>query len=222
MKNKLLIGAMIAVSMNVSYADEIPGGAGASARPQIAQADAVLKGAGSDNADKKQATGATGSDRKPQTATNMADRTFAEKAVEANAREIQLSETALEKATSDDVKQYAKRMVEEHSSSNEQLMSAINSTISEQWRPKKNADQAKLKEVKNLRALSGEKFDRQYMAMMVKEHAQAVKLYEKEAKSGKTPELKAFAEKTLPSLQEHLKMAREVSQKVGGSGGTAK
>lgn len=55
------------------------------------------------------------------------------------------------------------------------------------------------------------------MTMMVKEHKEAVDLYQKEAKSGKTEELKSFASETLPTLQEHLKMAQDIAQKTGAA-----
>lgn len=232
MKNKLLIGTSIAMAMSLSHAFETPqtvDGA-ASGHMLVAQADtksdakpdAVLKGVGSNDGQDKQAAGAQSGDKKPQADANKVDRVFAENAIEANAREIQLSEMASEKATSDAVKDYAKRMVADHSTANEKLMSVINATIPEQWRPKKEANQKKLNEVKALKNLSGEKFDRQYIAMMVKEHKQSVDLYQKQAKSGKTEELKAFAKETLPTLQEHLKMAQDVAQKTGASASKAK
>ena len=46
---------------------------------------------------------------------------------------------------------------------------------------------------------------------MVKDHEKAVALFQKQAKSGDSPELKEFASKTLPTLQDHLKMARDLS-----------
>lgn len=231
MKNKLLIGTSIAMAISLSHAFETPQSidGATSGRLLVAQADtktdakpeAVLQGVGSNEDQKKQTAGAQGGDGKQQADSSKVDRVFAENAVEANAREIQLSQMALEKGSSDAVKDYAKRMVAEHSTANEKLMSIINATIPEQWRPKKEANTKKLNEVRELKKLSGEKFDRQYMAMMVKEHKQAVDLYQKEAKSGVTEELKSFADTTLPTLKEHLKMAQDVARKVGASTGKA-
>jgi putative membrane protein len=66
-----------------------------------------------------------------------------------------------------------------------------------------------------LAKLSGADFDREYMKHMVKDHNTDVALFEKEAKSGKDAETKAWAEKTLPTLREHQTMARDISGKVG-------
>jgi putative membrane protein len=60
------------------------------------------------------------------------------------------------------------------------------------------------------------------MHHMVMGHEEAVSLFEKQAKNGKDGDLKAFAEKTLPTLKEHLKMAKEVAGKVGAEGGAEK
>jgi putative membrane protein len=53
------------------------------------------------------------------------------------------------------------------------------------------------------------------MSDMVRDHEKAVKEFERESTSGKDPDLKAFAAKTLPTLQDHLKMAKETQSKLG-------
>ena len=72
-----------------------------------------------------------------------------------------------------------------------------------------------------LSKMKGAAFDRAYMAHMVTAHQQAVALFQKQANGGKDPEAKAWAAKILPTLQEHLKMARGVNAKVTGSAKTA-
>ena len=52
--------------------------------------------------------------------------------------------------------------------------------------------------------------------MMVKDHVKAVALFEENAKLAKDADLREFAEKTLPDLKAHLKMARNLSGKLGG------
>ena len=65
---------------------------------------------------------------------------------------------------------------------------------------------------------SGDDFDRAYMASQVRAHRDAVSLFQKESKSGKDAELKSFAATTLPALQEHLKMARDLKTSVAAAG----
>jgi putative membrane protein len=49
---------------------------------------------------------------------------------------------------------------------------------------------------------------------MVEDHNKAVKLFQQEERSGHNTELKQFAQKTLPTLEEHQKMAVELSRKL--------
>ena len=85
----------------------------------------------------------------------------------------------------------------------------------------KGGDDAKMAQrhralITKLSALSGAEFDREYMRQMVKDHSDAVEMFQREASRGNDAEVKAWAAKTLPALQEHLRMAREVSAKVDG------
>ena len=75
--------------------------------------------------------------------------------------------------------------------------------------PKHQAMQEKLSKMK------GETFDRAYMQHMVGAHQEAVKLFAAEAKSGKDTDTQGWAGKTLPILQQHLKMAKEITSKSG-------
>ncbi len=69
-------------------------------------------------------------------------------------------------------------------------------------------DAAHQKLLDQLSGLAGAKFDAAYKSAQVKGHVQAVRLFAAYAKSGDNPELKKFAEDTLPTLRDHLRMAR--------------
>jgi len=66
-----------------------------------------------------------------------------------------------------------------------------------------------------LAQMSGAEFDKEYMSAMVKDHETDVKDFDTQSKDGNDADIKAFAGKTLPTLQEHLKMAQAAAQKVG-------
>jgi putative membrane protein len=85
-----------------------------------------------------------------------------------------------------------------------------------------SADDAKMMKkhqemVSQLSALSGAEFDRKYMEHMVKDHEKDVAAFERESTKGSDADLKAWAAKTLPTLREHLQMARDTAMKVKGS-----
>lgn len=79
-------------------------------------------------------------------------------------------------------------------------------------RPPAQAAMAKLE------TLTGAAFDRAYVDDQIRDHEKTIALFEREAKSDKDAELKAFAEKTLPALKEHLTMVRELKAKLAKGG----
>jgi putative membrane protein len=62
-----------------------------------------------------------------------------------------------------------------------------------------------------LAKLHGPAFDRAYSQQMVKDHEETVRLFRTEAQQGNDPELKRLAATTLPTLEEHLNMARNLA-----------
>jgi len=70
------------------------------------------------------------------------------------------------------------------------------------------------KKYDDLAKLTGEKFDKEYLGNIIDAHKKAIKLFEKESKSGDDSELKSFATNTLPTLKHHLDMAESVQREV--------
>ena len=163
------------------------------------------------------ASGAQQSSTKPNQSSShpaASDSAFAMKAAQANMAEVELGKLALQKAMSDDVKKFAQMMVDDHSKANGELTSlAGQKSVSLPTEPLPPAKAAK----DHLSTLSGAAFDKAYMDHMVKDHEKAVALFSKEASGGKDPDTTSWAEKTLPTLQQHLAKAREVAGKVGTS-----
>ena len=63
---------------------------------------------------------------------------------------------------------------------------------------------------KDIERMSGGKFDQAYMRTMIQDHVKDVEEFQRASKEAKDPEVKRFAEQTLPILQEHLKMAKDI------------
>jgi putative membrane protein len=145
---------------------------------------------------------------------SAADQAFAKEAAMGGLAEVDLGQLAASKASSPDVKQFGQRMVDDHGKANEELKSWAaqkNVTLPTELDAKHKAEHAKLEK------LSGDAFDRAYMTAMVADHNKDVADFQRESKSAKDPELKAWAAKTLPTLQDHQKSAKEISAKVKGS-----
>jgi len=147
-----------------------------------------------------------------------ADAMFIRTAAMDGMAEVEHGRLVAQNATNDEVKQFGQRMVDDHSKAGDELKGLASQkhvTLPTELDAKHKAMQDKLAKLK------GDAFDRAYMSHMVTAHQQAVALFTRESSSGKDAEAKAWAAKTLPALQEHLKMARGVNAKVAG-GKTAK
>lgn len=140
-----------------------------------------------------------------------ADKKFAEKATMDGLYEVAAGKLAAEKATSPDVKKFGQRMVDDHSKANDELTKIV--TDKGMQAPADMGSKNKSK-MDKLSKLSAADFDKSYVKMMVGDHKTDVAAFKKEADKGKDPEIKAFAGKTLPTLQEHLKMAEDAQKNM--------
>jgi putative membrane protein len=68
--------------------------------------------------------------------------------------------------------------------------------------------------VETLSKMQGSQFDREFMRHMVKDHEKVVQLFSTVSQESQDAEIKAFAAKTLPTLQEHLQLARQLAQQL--------
>src|SRR5215831_13363122 len=145
---------------------------------------------------------------------STADHAFAREAAIGGMAEVELGNLAKQKASSADVKAFGDRMVTDHSKANDEL---------KQWAASKSVTlpaepDAKAKATEDrLSKLSGDAFDKAYMKDMVADHQKDVAAFKKESTSGKDADLKAWAGKTLPTLEDHLKMADDTASKVGAA-----
>lgn len=150
-------------------------------------------------------------------AVTAADRAFVREAAIGGMAEVELGNLAKEKASSDDVKSFGDRMVTDHGKANDEL---------KQWASQNNVTlptevDAKHKATKDrLSKLSGAAFDKAYMRDMVSDHKQDVAKFRSESKTAHNPDLKAWAGKTLPTLEDHLKLAQDTAAKVGANVGS--
>jgi putative membrane protein len=143
-----------------------------------------------------------------------ADQSFAKEAASGGMAEVKLGQLAQANGSSDSVKQFGKRMVTDHSKANDQLKDAASRDNITTPGEIDKTDQATYD---RLSKLSGAEFDKAYADEMVKDHKKDIASFKKEADSGMNPEIKQFASKTLPTLEEHLKMAEEMQKTVSES-----
>ena len=135
-------------------------------------------------------TGTMGAGSASATTVSSSDRKFAMTAAMGGMAEVEMARLALTKASSDAVKQYAQKMIDDHTPNNAELMQiASTKGITLPTAP-----------------------DAKHRAMM----ARMEKLFRDESMKGRDADLKAFAAKTLPVVQQHLQMARDLHGQAGG------
>lgn len=142
-----------------------------------------------------------------QNRLSSSDRLFMERAAQGNMAEIRLSQLALQRASSDEVKQYAQQMIDQHTQANNQLMQLArqkNVTLPRQL----DAQHQQIE--RQLQRLSGASFDQAYMRAMVNDHAQTAALFQRQTEQGKDRDVVAFASQLLPAIQQHYAMANSM------------
>ncbi len=142
------------------------------------------------------------------------DSQFVTKAAQGGLAEVKLGQLAQEKGSNQAVKDFGAQMVKDHTEANNELKS-IASGKGVNVPDSLNAKDQALYD--RLSKLSGAQFDRAYINAMVKDHIEDVAEFRKESQTGQDSDIKAFAAKTLPTLEHHLEMAQDARKKLGGT-----
>ncbi|WP_369303395.1 DUF4142 domain-containing protein [Pseudomonas sp. N2-5-1-1] len=143
------------------------------------------------------------------TAMAATSNSFVDDAAQGGITEVEAGKLALEKSSSADVKTFAQHMVTDHTKANQELTALAKKLDIEVPDDAALTDKAK----KAILEMRDESFDKAYANNQVAAHEKTVELFQKEAASSDNAELKAFAAKILPTLEAHLKMAKELQAK---------
>ena len=144
-------------------------------------------------------------------AASQADSDFVKEAASGGKMEVKLGQYAAKNAADAQVNRFGERMVADHGKANAELTKICERAAIEV--PKDTATKHDAM-VDRLTALKGAEFDRAYMDAMVEDHEHDVEAFREAAKSAENAEVKQFAQKTLPTLEEHLKMAKEIDARL--------
>ena len=145
---------------------------------------------------------------------NHADRKFLTEAAEGGMYEVEAGKLAADKGTNPDVKAFGQKMVDDHGKANDKIKQIAGDKgvklPTELGTLDKHA-------IEKLQKATGADFDRLYISEMVKDHKKDVSDFQHESKAAKDNDVKTFASDTLPTLQDHLKMAEAAATKIGAS-----
>jgi len=137
----------------------------------------------------------------------QSDAYFVKKAAEGGMLEVSLGQLALKNGESQEVKNYAKMMVDDHTKVNTELAALAKKKKMEI--PTQMASDKRMMS-DSLASQSGNSFDMLYMNMMIASHEETIGLFQDQSTGGKDADLKKWAGAKLPALKHHLEMAKKL------------
>ena len=145
-----------------------------------------------------------------QTAQQYGDQAFVKNGLEGDDAEVQLGQLAEQKSQSNDVKQFAQKMVADHSQMNDKWFKPVAKQlgVSEPKGPSKKEK----KEIARLQGLSGADFDNEYIKTMVTDHKKDLKDFQNEADAASDPNVKQIAQQGTKVISQHLQLAEQLAK----------
>jgi putative membrane protein len=160
---------------------------------------------------KTTATPNTANPAKPgQPASTVSSKAFVTKAAQSDMFEIQSSQLVDQSGVKDaSTKSFAQKMIEDHTKTSNELKQTLRDNKAEQNLPS-SMSKSQQKMLNRLKGLRGEALGAQYRRDQLDVHQKAVNLFQAYANTGDNEALKAWAAKTLPALEQHLQMAKQL------------
>ena len=139
------------------------------------------------------------------------DADFVTETAAAGMFEVEAGKLASQQATNADVKNFAQRMVNDHTAANNELMQMASSLniAAPQSLPEDQRDR-----LNKLREKQGMDFDKEYMNMIDDDHRKSVNRFENAAEDAESADLRNWASQKLPTLREHHQMAEQIRDKI--------
>lgn len=173
------------------------------------------------NADASQqgTLGSSGTSTPPASNLGLADQNFVTSAAAAGVYEVTIARTALQKATDVQVRAFADMLVQHHTAANDQLkVLAAKKGLT----VPAEVPAGKRPTLERLSMAQGPQFDRQFVETVgIADHKDDISMFERAAKEARDPEIKAFAERTLPTLKAHLAAAQKLPVSATPANGAA-
>jgi len=141
---------------------------------------------------------------------STSDASFMTTAARGGMAEVQLGRLAQQNGRSAAVKRFGQQMVSDHGRANQEMMALAQR---KQITPPTGIGAEHQQIYDNLANLRGNAFDRAYPQAMVQDHQEDLRAYQEEAQSGTDPDVRAFAARHVPILQEHLRMAQQLQRR---------
>ncbi|MFN7992397.1 MAG: DUF4142 domain-containing protein [Bryobacteraceae bacterium] len=140
---------------------------------------------------------------------SSADKAFLKTAAEANMTEAHLGKMAQDQASTDAVKNFGQTLVQDHTKAYDELTAVANKAGES---IPKGIDVRKDHAIGLLSREKGTGFDRQFARHEVQDHERTIAEFRREADRGQNPDLKSYAQRMIPALEDHLHKAQELEK----------
>lgn len=196
--NKLWLCSVPALCLSAALAAQAPGSGAPSQQPSMPNPPSPgMQTPGSDQ----------GAAPTPQ---SFSDHAFVTKALEGGMAEVQLGELAQQKSQSQDVKQFAQKMVADHSQMGDKWLKPIAQQMGVS--APKGPSKKEKKLIEKLQGLNGTDFDTAYIQAMLKDHKDDLKEFQSEAQVAENPNLKQIAQQGSTIISQHLQIIEQIAQ----------
>jgi putative membrane protein len=147
----------------------------------------------------------TGQPGAPRMEVSKREREFFKNSSELGMAEVEMGKMGQAKATDPDLKKFSAELARDHTKANNELM-----TLAKQKGVQVAAEptSAQRKMISQIAAKSGPEFDTEFREQLVKSHEKGIRMLQEAERDAKDPDVKAWAAKQLPIMQEHLAMAK--------------
>lgn len=158
--------------------------------------------------------------------TAAGEREFVQEQMAMGEAEIALGELAQQRGSHPEVKRFGEMMVRDHRMAGQELKELLSKNNTNQTttaagtEPARNTNAHADHEdaLEDLRKASGSEFDRKYIDRMVKDHEEGVRDVERQAENATNADVRQWAAKTLPKMQQHLERAKMIQETLESAG----
>jgi len=137
------------------------------------------------------------------------DKMFVKKALQGGMAEVQLGQLTLQKSNNDQVKQFAQRMIDDHTKLGDEMRPVAQQLGVSDPNGVSKKDKSTMAK---LQALSGPAYDEAYIRDMVKDHKQDLRDFQTEASSGQDQTVKDAANQGSKVIAQHLQMIQQLAK----------
>ena len=142
------------------------------------------------------------------------DTKFIRNAASGGQLEVDLGKLAADRAANEEVKKLAQKVADDHGKANDELKTLAQNKGLDLQKALDTATKRSQRETEDMSKRKGADFDKSYLDMLVKAHEKDVKEFDEASKNAEDSDVKAFAAKMLPTLQEHLDTAKATRGKL--------